>query len=78
MKTRRVYASWGSDKNYRWLWRAALQDAIFAFKLRYKSGVARTVNKPVDGGFVCTSEDGVTLSNTKIVPLADIGGGSSN
>ena len=30
------YASWGSDKNYRWKWRAALQDAIFAFKQRMK------------------------------------------
>jgi len=28
------YASWGSDKSYKWLWRAALQDAIFAFKTR--------------------------------------------
>ena len=28
------YASWGTDKTYRWLWRAALQDAIFAFKNR--------------------------------------------
>ena len=28
------YASFGSDKSYRWLWRAALQDAIFAFKNR--------------------------------------------
>jgi hypothetical protein len=32
----RKYASWGSDKSYRWLWRAALQDAIFAWKNRYK------------------------------------------
>lgn len=30
------------------------------------------------GDFVSTCENGVTLSNTKIVPLADIGGGSSN
>lgn len=30
------YSSWGSDKAYRWLWRAALQDGIFAFKNRYK------------------------------------------
>jgi hypothetical protein len=28
------YASWGSDSTYRWLWRAALQDAIFAFRKR--------------------------------------------
>ena len=28
------YASWGTDNSYRWLWRAALQDAIFAFKNR--------------------------------------------
>jgi len=35
MRTR--YSSWGTDKTYRWLWRAALQDAIFAFKNRYKS-----------------------------------------
>ena len=28
------YASWGTDKTYRWLWRAALQDAIFAFRSR--------------------------------------------
>ncbi len=28
------YASYGSDKTYRWLWRAALQDAIFAFRSR--------------------------------------------
>lgn len=30
------YASWGTDGSYRWFWRAALQDAIFAFKQRYK------------------------------------------
>jgi hypothetical protein len=30
------YASWGSDSTYRWLWRAALQDAIWAFKQRMK------------------------------------------
>ena len=28
------YASWGSDQNYRWLWRAALQDAVWAFRIR--------------------------------------------
>jgi len=28
------YSSWGSDVSYRWLWRAALQDGIFAFKRR--------------------------------------------
>lgn len=28
------YSSWGADKAYRWLWRAALQDAIFAFRNR--------------------------------------------
>lgn len=39
------YASWGSDKNYRWKWRAALQDAIFAFKIRYKSEVTREMNE---------------------------------
>lgn len=30
------YCSWGTDNSYRWKWRAALQDAIFAFKQRYK------------------------------------------
>ncbi len=30
------YASWGSDKSFRWLWQAALQDAFVAFKNRYK------------------------------------------
>jgi len=28
------YASWGTDKTYRWKWRAALQDAFFAYKAR--------------------------------------------
>ena len=32
--SKKVYASWGTDRVYRWLWRAALQDAIFAFKNR--------------------------------------------
>jgi len=34
------YASWGSDKTYRWLWRAALQDAFFAFKKRLTKELA--------------------------------------
>lgn len=32
------YASWGSDKTYRWLWRAAIQDGIFAYKCRIRKG----------------------------------------
>lgn len=35
------YASWGSDKSYRWLWRAVLQDAIFAFKSRMNGSIKR-------------------------------------
>ena len=42
------YASWGSDKVFRWKWRAALEDAIFAFKIRYKSDVTREVGKQVN------------------------------
>ena len=34
MKTR--YASWGTDKTFNCLWQAALADAIFAFRSRYK------------------------------------------
>ena len=30
------YASWGCDKSYRWIWRAALQDAIYTFKGRFR------------------------------------------
>jgi|14_taG_2_1085336.scaffolds.fasta_scaffold01514_10 hypothetical protein len=32
-KKRIRYASWGSDKTYRWKWRATLQDYIFKVKL---------------------------------------------
>ena len=36
------YASWGSDKAYKWKWRAALQDAFWAFNQR--------MNKPKNDG----------------------------
>ena len=38
------YTSWGSHKVYKWLWRAALQDAIFAFRKRMHS---RNTSTPV-------------------------------
>ena len=31
------FTSFGADGSYRWFWRAALQDGIFAFRLRYKN-----------------------------------------
>ena len=34
----KLYASWGSDKAFKFLWQAAIQDAIFAFKLRMRKG----------------------------------------
>jgi len=43
------YSSWGSDKTYRWLWRAALQDAIFAFKKRYGGDNHSIIQNSVNG-----------------------------
>ena len=33
------YACWGTDVVYKFKWRAALQDAIIAFRQRYKKVV---------------------------------------
>jgi hypothetical protein len=41
---KKLYASWGSDKAFRFLWQAAIQDAIFAFKNRMGNGKNNIVN----------------------------------
>ena len=66
MKTR--YASWGIDKTFRWLWQAALQDAIFAFKNRYRANredykrssspwVSVRDQLPEEGQYICLTDD---------------------
>ena len=50
------YASWGSDKSYKWLWRAALQDAIFAFKTRINRKGERGVH---NNGLILPSDTDV-------------------
>lgn len=50
LRSKYRYASWGTDRTFRWLWMAALADAIFAFKNRYK------VDKEIDRGITIRSE----------------------
>jgi hypothetical protein len=41
------YAVWGVDRSYRWLWLAALHEAIRAFKNRYTVG-KQVTNEDID------------------------------